>query len=81
MSKNDYIINAIDEMNRINGMPEDGFFQNADDKAYRLEAIRSIFCGLEHENQDKVLQYAMKSLLNQIPGSAQKNILIEEVMA
>lgn len=81
MSKNDYVIRAINDLNQINGMPEDGFFLNVEDRTYRLEAIRQIFCGLERENQDKVLRYAMESLLSQIPISSDKFNLIKAVVA
>ena len=81
MSNERYIFDAIDELNRINGMPEDGFFLSIKDRAYRLEAIRQMFCGLERENQDKVLRYAMECLLNQVPGTAEKAALIEGVVA
>lgn len=81
MSNNDYILCIIDELNRRNGMPEDGFFPSLKDEAYRLETIRLMFCGLERENQDKVLRCAMESLLNQIPGIADKTALIDEVVA
>lgn len=81
MNKNDQILDVIDELNRRNGMPEDGFFLSLKDKTYRLEAIRQMFCGLERENQNKILQIAMESLLNQIPGIAEKTALIEGVIA
>ncbi len=81
MSKNDRVLDVIDELNRINGMPEDGFFPSIKDKTYRLEAIRMMFCGLERENQDKVLRCAMECLLNQIPEIAEKIVLIEGVVA
>ena len=81
MNNNDYVLNMIDEVNRINGMPEDGFFLSLKDKAYRLEAMRSMFCGLKRENQNKVMRYAMKSLLDQTPEIAEKTALIEGVVA
>lgn len=81
MNKNDYILEIIDELNRRNGMPEDGFFPSLKDKAYRLEAIRLMFCGLKRENQDRILQCAMESLLDQSPGIVGKTALIEGVIA
>lgn len=80
MDKNEHVLDVIDELNRINNMPEDGYFQSAKDKAYRLEVIRNIFCGLERQNQDKVLRCAMESLLNQIPSVSEKAVLIAEVI-
>lgn len=81
MSNNDYILCAIDELNRRNGMPQDGFFLSSKDKAYRLEAVRQMFCGLQRENQNKVLRCAMECLLNQASGIADKTTLIDEVVA
>lgn len=81
MSKNDYIFCVINELNQRNGMPENGFFPSLEDKAYRLEAIRQMFSGLERENQDKVLRCAMECLLNQIPSIADTTVLIEWVVA
>lgn len=81
MDKNDHVLDAIDELNRINDMPEGGYFQSSKDKAYRLEAIRNIFCGLERQNQDKVLRCAMENLLNQTICVTDKMTLIEDVMA
>lgn len=81
MNSDDYILDVIDELNRINGMPEEGFFPSIKDKAYRLEAVRQMFCGLERENQDRVLRCAMECLLDQIPGIAEKAALIEGVVA
>lgn len=77
MSKNDYTLEIIDELNKINGMPEDGCFQSSQDKAYRLEALRKIFCGLRHGNQDKVLRYAMENLRNQMPCTSEKTAKVE----
>lgn len=80
MSENDHVLDVIDELNRRNGMLEDGFFHSSKDRAYRLEAMRLMFCGLERQNQDKVLRCAMKSLLDQTPGIVEKTALIEGVV-
>lgn len=80
MSYNDYILCVIDELNQRNGMPENGFFPSLRDKAYRLEAMRKMFCGLERENQDRVMRCAMECLLNQIPSIDDTTALIERVV-
>lgn len=80
MDKNDRMLDIIDELNQINGMPEGGYFQSSKDKAYRLEVIRQIFCGLERENQDKVLRCAMESLLDQIPCVPERIMFITKVV-
>lgn len=80
MSDNDYILCIIDELNKRNDMPENGFFPSIRDKAYRLEAIRQMFCGLERENRDRVLRCAMECLLKQIPGIADMTALIDRVV-
>ena len=46
MNKNEHVLDVIDELNRINNVPDGGYFQSAKDKAYRLEVIRNIFCGV-----------------------------------
>lgn len=66
MSKNDYVLYIIEQLKAINPeTPSDGYFKSIDDRTYRLEAVRQIFCGLERNRQDEVLRYAMKKLLGQ----------------
>ena len=45
--------------------PEDGYFRSDRERAYRCEAIRQMFCGLQREGQDKVLRLAMELLIGQ----------------
>ncbi len=66
MCKNNYVLYIIEQLKAVNPeTPSDGYFQSIDDRAYRLEAVRQIFCGLERNRQDEVLRYAMKKLLGQ----------------
>ena len=44
---------------------EDGYFRSDQERAYRCEAIREMFCGLHREGQDKVLRLAMELLIGQ----------------
>lgn len=65
MNKNDYIMHMIDVAVSSNAASQDSPFLNADDRAYRCEAVRQIFCGLRRDNQDSVLKFAMETLLEQ----------------
>lgn len=66
MNNDDFIMDSIYNILRIDTQkPEDGYFRNIDERTYRCEAIRQMFCGLQKEGQDKVLRLAMELLIGQ----------------
>ena len=79
MGNDDFILDAIFAILETNtDMPEDGYFRSFREKAYRCEAIREMFCGLQRESQDKVLRLAMELLIAQnSPGIGVRNEIIE----
>lgn len=80
MCKNDYVLYVIEQLKEMNpDIPEDGYFTSVIDRAYRLEAIRQIFGGLERNNQDEILKYALGMLLIQNPCIAEQIPYITEV--
>ena len=66
MRNDDFILDSIFNILQADTeKPEDGYFQNDQERAYRCEAIRQMFCGLHREGQDKVLRLAMELLIGQ----------------
>ena len=66
MENDDFILDSIFNILQADTeKPEDGYFQNDQERAYRCEAIRQMFCGLQREGQDKVLRLAMELLIGQ----------------
>lgn len=66
MGNDDFILDSIFNILQTDTeKPEDGYFRSDRERAYRCEAIRQMFCGLQREGQDKVLRLAMELLIGQ----------------
>lgn len=66
MGNDDFILDSISNILQADTeKPEDGYFRSDQERAYRCEAIRKMFCGLQREGQDKVLRLAIEFLIGQ----------------
>lgn len=53
MRNDDFILDSIFNILQADTeKPEDGYFRSDRERAYRCEALRQIFCGLQREGQD-----------------------------